>query len=136
MRPRRAASSASAQATDAVKIALFPLQRVRDLAAAKPDLALTLADVLAGQFAGSLSTIADDRLHTAPQRVAQYLRKQCPSGARNVSFRLPYQKNLLAGQLGLAPEALSRPFSHLRRHGVSVRGRLVQVTDPEELQSV
>lgn len=126
----------SAQATDSVKIAQFNLQRVRELAATRPDLALALADVLSSQFAGSLSTIADDRLHTAPQRVARYLKKQCPTGAHNFSFRLPYQKNLLAGQLGLAPEALSRAFSHLRRHGVSVRGRLVQVSDPEALQSV
>ena len=37
----------------------------------------------------------------------------------------------------IAPNcALSRAFSQLRRHGVSVRGRLVQVNDAEELQSV
>lgn len=127
---------ASAQATDNVKIVQFNLQRVRELATRKPDLALALAAGLSGQFAGSLSTLADDRLHTAPQRVAHYLKKQCPQGSRNVSFRLPYQKNLLAGKLGLAPEALSRAFSHLKHYGVSVRGRLVQVNDPEVLQSV
>jgi CRP-like cAMP-binding protein len=127
---------ASAQATDSVKIVQFNLARVRELAARKSDLALALASGLSGQFAGSLSTLADDRLHTAPQRVALYLKKQCPQGAHNVSFRLPYQKNLLAGKLGLAPEALSRAFSHLKHYGVNVRGRLVQVSDPEALQSV
>lgn len=127
---------ASAQATDSVKIVQFNLSRVRELAARRPDLALALAAGLSGQFAGSLSTLADDRLHTAPQRVARYLKKQCPQGSHNVSFRLPYQKNLLAGKLGLAPEALSRAFSHLKDYGVSVRGRLVQVNDPEALQSV
>ncbi len=127
---------ANAQATESVKVAQFNLQRVRELAARKPDLGLALASCLSAQFASSLSMLADDRLHTAPQRVAHYLKKQCPQGARNVSFRLPYQKNLLAGQLGLAPEALSRAFSYLRRHGVSVRGRLVQVNDPEVLQSI
>lgn len=124
---------ASAQATDSVRVAQFDLRRVRELAGQKPDLALALAAVLSRQFAGSLSTLADDRLHTAPQRVAHYLQKQCPEGSRNVSFRLPYQKNLLAGKLGLAPEALSRAFAHLKQHGVIVHGRLVQVNDPDRL---
>ena len=70
------------------------------------------------------------------QRVARYLLSHCAPDGRAVSFRLPYQKSLLAGKLGLAPEALSRAFSLLRNHGVNVRGRLVQITDPEALRRI
>lgn len=127
---------ATAQAAEPSVIARFDLRRVRDIASRRPDLALTLANALSGQLATALSCLANDRLHTAPQRVARYLLDNCPAEAKAASFRLPYQKSLLAGKLGLAPEALSRAFSALRNHGVAVRGRLVHIGDPEALRRV
>ena len=126
---------ATAQAAEPSLIARFDLKRVRDIAGRRPDLSLGLATTLSGQLRRAFASLADDRLHTAPQRVAHYLLAHCPDG-RVASFRLPYQKSLLAGKLGLAPEALSRAFSMLRDHGVSVRGRLVQISDPEALRRV
>jgi len=49
---------------------------------------------------------------------------------------LPFQKSLLAGKLGLAPEALSRAFSALKKAGVTVRGRIVQVNDVAALKQI
>jgi CRP-like cAMP-binding protein len=128
---------ATAQAAEPSLIARFDLKRVRDIANRRPDLALTLANTLAAQLSRVFASLADDRLHTAPQRVARYLLAQCPADdTRAISFRLPYQKSLLAGKLGLAPEALSRAFSMLRGHGVNVRGRLVHIGDPEALRHI
>lgn len=78
--------------------------------------------------------LAEDRLLTAPQRVANYILSQCPNGSPAFSFRLPFQKNVLAGKLGLAPEALSRAFSALRQSGVVVKGRLIEIRDREALE--
>ena len=50
-------------------------------------------------------------------------------------FKLPFQKSLLAGKLGLAPEALSRAFAMLKKTGVSIRGRMVHITDAEALEN-
>jgi CRP-like cAMP-binding protein len=83
-----------------------------------------------------MDCVANDRLHTAQQRVAEYLLKHCPVDGGATSLRLPFQKNLLAGMLGLAPEALSRAFSSLRRIGVTVRGRIVQIGDVNALRDV
>ena len=128
--------SATAQAAEPALIARFDLKRVRDIANRRADLAVALAAALSSQLGKAFASLADDRLHTAPQRVARYLLGHCPVEGKAVSFRLPYQKSLLAGKLGLAPEALSRAFSLLRRHGVSVRGRLVHVGDPEALRRI
>ena len=127
---------ATAQAAEPSLIARFDLKRVRDIASRRTDLAMALATSLSGQLARAFASLADDRLHTAPQRVAHYLLAHCPVDGRAASFRLPYQKSLLAGKLGLAPEALSRAFSMLRDHGVSVRGRLVHIGDPDALRRI
>ena len=127
---------ATAQAAEPSLIARFDLKRVRDIASRRTDLAMALATSLSGQLARAFASLADDRLHTAPQRVAHYLLAHCTADGKPASFRLPYQKSLLAGKLGLAPEALSRAFSMLRNHGVSVRGRLVHIGDPEALRRI
>ncbi|MBB5042692.1 Crp/Fnr family transcriptional regulator [Shinella fusca] len=126
----------TAQAAEPSLIARFDLKRVREIASRRTDLCTALANALSAQLSRVFASLADDRLHTAPQRVARYLLSHCAPDGRAVSFRLPYQKSLLAGKLGLAPEALSRAFSLLRNHGVNVRGRLVQITDPEALRRV
>lgn len=128
--------AANAQAAEPSLIARFDQKRVRDIASRRPDLALALANALSIQLCKAFANLANDRLHTAPQRVARYLLAHCPADGRAASFRLPYQKSLLAGKLGLAPEALSRAFSMLRGHGVSVRGRLVHIGDPEALRRI
>jgi CRP-like cAMP-binding protein len=127
---------ATAQAAEPSLVARFDLKRVRDIASHRPDLAVALANALSAQLSKAFANLASDRLHTAPQRVARYLLTQCPADGRPASIRLPYQKSLLAGKLGLAPEALSRAFSMLRGHGVSVRGRLVHIGDPEALRRI
>ena len=125
---------ATAQAAEPALIARFDLKRVRDIANRRPDLAVALSNALSSQLSKAYASLANDRLHTAPQRVARYLLAHCPVEGKAASFRLPYQKSLLAGKLGLAPEALSRAFSMLRSHGVTVRGRLVHIGDPEALR--
>lgn len=127
---------ATAQAAEPSLIARFDLKRVRDIAGRRPDLAMALASALSGQLSRAFASLADNRLHTAPQRVARYLLAQCPTEDKATSFRLPYQKSLLAGKLGLAPEALSRAFSMLRGHGVNVRGRLVHISEPDALRRI
>lgn len=128
--------TATAQAAEPSTLARFDLKRVRELAGRRPDLAMALMNALSEQLALAYSNLANDRLHTAPQRVARYLLDNCAEEGKAASFRLPYQKSLLAGKLGLAPEALSRAFSMLRGHGVNVRGRFVQVEDPEALRRI
>lgn len=79
--------------------------------------------------------LAQDRLLTSTQRVVSYILSHCPKGTTtSFSFRLPFQKSVLAEKLGLAPEALSRAFSVLRQSGVTVKARMIEIYDRHALE--
>ncbi|RCW28055.1 CRP-like cAMP-binding protein [Ciceribacter lividus] len=126
----------NAQAAENVMVARFELQKVRQLAEQEKDVAKAVIQCLSAHLRSSMDCIANDRLQTAPQRVAHYLLDNCPEDGSSASIRLPFQKSLLAGKLGLAPEALSRAFSSLRRAGVTVRGRIIQINDIGALKQI
>jgi CRP-like cAMP-binding protein len=126
----------NAQTAGNTTFARFDIRTVRTLAEQEPDIAKAIMACLSQHLLTTMDCIANDRLHTAQQRVAEYLLKNCLVSGGPASLRLPYQKNLLAGMLGLAPEALSRAFSSLRHIGVTVRGRLVQIEDVKALRDI
>jgi hypothetical protein len=49
---------------------------------------------------------------------------------------LPYDKTLIAGELGLTPESLSRAFAKLRSIGVTVDASQVAVRDVARLRKL
>lgn len=126
----------NAQAAENTTLARFDLQRVRALAEQEKDVAKAIMGCLSDHLRTTMDCIANDRLQTAPQRVAHYLLTHCATDGGPASIRLPFQKSLLAGKLGLAPEALSRAFSSLRRAGVTVRGRTIQISDVNALRQI
>lgn len=124
------------QAAEATTLAAFDLQAIRTIMKEEPALMVAISRVLARHSLDARLNVANDRLHTAPQRVAKYLLELWRSqGGPGNAFKLPFQKSLLAGQLGLAPEALSRAFAMLKKTGVSIRGRMVQITDADALEN-
>lgn len=126
----------NAQAAENVTVVRFDLQKVRTLSEREKDLARAIMQVTATNLLATMDCVANDRLQTAPQRVANYLLSNCPSEGTAASIRLPFQKSLLAGKLGLAPEALSRAFAALKRAGVTVRGRMIQINDIAALKQI
>jgi hypothetical protein len=52
------------------------------------------------------------------------------------ALALPYDKSLIAGQLGLQPESLSRAFAKLRTIGVVVDASRVEVRDVAALRQI
>ncbi len=72
-------------------------------------------------------------LHGSQARVARYLLDLAP-GAAATAVRLPARKTLIAGQLGLAPETLSRGLRALAdRRIIVVRRQIVEILDPRAL---
>ncbi len=126
----------NSQAAENATVARFELQKVRQLAEQEKDVAKAIIQCLSNYLQSTMDCIANDRLQTAPQRVAHYLLDNCPPDGSSASIRLPFQKSLLAGKLGLAPEALSRAFSSLKRAGVTVRGRVIQISDISALRQI
>lgn len=125
----------NAQATETTLLGRFETRAVRLLAERNFEIDKAMVAVVASHLLDSIDCLANDRLQTAPQRVANYLLNAC-NGSETAQLRLPFPKSLLAGKLGLAPEALSRAFSTLRDSGVTVHGRLIEIRDPEALKNV
>lgn len=125
----------SAQAAENTTLVCYDLAKVRHMAANDGGrLARVFAISLSTQLQEAIDCVAADRLNTALQRVAHYLLDQCPDEEPPVTFRLACRKSLLAGKLGLAPEALSRAFGTLKTLGVNVHGRTIEITDIEALK--
>ena len=109
------------------EVVLFEAGALRILADQCSQLQRNLLKISACHLLEAFDGIAGDRLHTAAQRVANFLLRQCRETALQVTFHLPYKKQILAGKLGLGPEALSRAFAALARCGVDVKGRTVRI---------
>ena len=114
-----------------------------------------LADFKASLFRGSLAAMAvlNDvaRAHRqqtelavsrlakdAEARCAEWLLSHAESSDKGVcSVKLQQRKRLIAAQLGIAPETLSRVLRHLRERSlISGSGRIVNLVDPGGLRSL
>lgn len=124
------------QAAESATLAAFDNQAIGHMLKEEPALMLSVSRIMAQHSTDARLNVANDRLNTAPQRVAIYLLETWRAqGGPGNPFKLPFQKSLLAGKLGLAPEALSRAFAMLKKTGVSIRGRMVHITDAEALEN-
>ncbi len=75
-------------------------------------------------------------LKSSTERVAEFLVKLCPRKTGAVAIRLPMDKALIAGRLGMQPETLSRSLAKLRRLGVVSNGPLVDISDVAALRAM
>ncbi|MCP5087569.1 MAG: Crp/Fnr family transcriptional regulator [Rhodobacteraceae bacterium] len=69
------------------------------------------------------------------QRLATFLISLTPLEEGACTLVLPYDKVLIANQLGMKPESLSRNFANLRSQGVTVSRQSVAVKDIAALKS-
>jgi CRP-like cAMP-binding protein len=74
----------------------------------------------------------------AEARCAEWLLRHAESSDIGVcSVKLQQRKRLIAAQLGIAPETLSRVLRHLRERSlISGSGRIVNLVDPGGLRSL
>lgn len=87
---------------------------------------------LAGRFERLLHDIETISLHTADERLVDYLLRQPREGDMT---RLMFNKRIIASKLGLKPETLSRSLQHLSAVGlISVNGARVQILDEAGLK--
>ena len=126
---------ASAQMAEPGALARMDLAEMRRLLDERPRLAMALMGSLSLHLHGLVGRLAAMRLFTAERRAASYLLARAQEHDEiPARVRLPYDKAVLAGALGMAPEALSRAFAALRAQGVEVRGREIEIRDPEALR--
>jgi len=100
-----------------------------------PEAAAAMLAVTYAHLHELVAQIEQLKARTAPQRVAEFLLELTQHRVGPCSVDLPYDKNLIAGRLGMKPESLSRAFSRLRDQGVVVRRETAEINDVRKLRS-
>ncbi len=84
-----------------------------------------------------LKTMVDQielmKVHTGPERVAEFLLGLSSSSSGVVTVNLPFEKTLIANTLGMKPESFSRALAKLREVGVMTKGDHVIISDVDAL---
>ena len=98
-----------------------------------PVLARELIGSLAGQFRRMVRQVKNLKLRSSTQRVGCYilaLSKRQRTADRAV---LPYEKNLIASELGITRESFSRALSALQVASILVKGETIIIRNPTRL---
>ena len=103
--------------------------RLRQLLLENPEFAIGLLASTFIHLQGLVDQIEKLKAHTGVQRVAQFLADLTAQETGPCEVRLPYNKRLIAGNLGMQPESLSRAFARLREHGVRVDANKAEIDD-------
>lgn len=131
-------SAMDAVAETSVVLRRVPLNEFREaLTGGSPAANAVLADVARAhrqQTELAVSRLAKD----AEARCAEWLLRHAQNSDKGVcSVQLQQRKRLIAAQLGIAPETLSRVLRHLRERSlISGSGRTVNLVDPSGLRSL
>lgn len=105
-----------------------------------PNLGLNLLTSSYVHLHSLVEQIEQLKARSGVQRLAEFLIELATaedSGADSATkLTLPYNKTLIAGQLGLQPESLSRAFARLREYGVRIDGNYAQIDDLDRLREI
>src|SRR5690606_28867276 len=99
----------------------------RELVCKKPELALRMLASMSMHLKHLVQTIHDIKGRQIEGRHADWLLQHGPTETAT-PFDLPMTKKMLAGQLGVTSETLSRTFARFKREGlISVEGPRLQL---------
>lgn len=99
-----------------------------------PEVVGSIMASMYGHFQELVQQIEHLKARTGAQRVAEFLLDLCGDHKGRMVVRLPYDKILIAGRLGLKPESLSRSFAKLKDAGVTVMQNEAVITDVARLR--
>ena len=94
-----------------------------------PEIVGSIMASMYAHFHALVAQIEQLKAQTGAQRVAEFLLELCPVESGRCALRLPYDKVLIAGRLGMKPESLSRAFNRLRKVGVVISNNNAAIAD-------
>ncbi len=102
----------------------------------RPELMFKLLGSMSRHMRRLVQQIEQLTARTSAQRVASFLGGLASGVPPPIRLRLPVDKILIAGRLGMQPETFSRAIARLRDHGVTVNGNEVTIADLRRLQQM
>jgi CRP-like cAMP-binding protein len=130
----RPAHAGAATITPA-RIVRIDVARLRSRIVGDADLAFAMLASAALHLRGMVGALERLAALSGPRRLAGFLCDLLPEDGRPAAFDLPYEKSLIAAQLGMTPESLSRAIARLKKHGVVVTRERVEIARPEMLRA-
>lgn len=131
-------SAVDAVAQTEVRVRRVPLTQFRATLAHGSEGALAVLTDIARAYRRQTDLAVSRIAKDAEARCAEWLLQHAQSSDKGgCSVQLQQRKRLIAAQLGIAPETLSRVLRHLRERSlISGSGRTVHLVDPGGLRSL
>ena len=115
------------------RLLLIHAPAFRAAAAHEPALAQAVIQSLAGQFRRLVRQIKNLKLRSSTERVGCYILALSQRQGTPDRAILPYEKNLIASELGITRESFSRALSILQKQGIAVRGERIEIRNRSRL---
>ncbi len=120
----------NAQAADHVTLLSIPASLVREQLQHNKDFAMSMLSTIAGRSQTLINQFEQLTLKTVTQRVGWFLLKLfLENGERTKNLKLPYDKSLIAGYLGMQPETFSRTLQTLKEQGIDLGRSTINLPD-------
>ena len=125
---------ASAEVVDDCRLVALDAKRVISMVKGEPDAALSILASMSRELHFLIHEVECLKTRTASQRLIGFLLRRCLKESGPCIFELPYDKNLIASQLGIQPQSLSRLLARLREFGVTTEQNTVHIVDVARLR--
>ncbi len=122
-----------ARTLEPCRLMLIPAETFRTIVLRDPALAQQVIGSLAGQFRRMVRQIKNLKLRSTTERVGCYLLNLAHGQGTPRRAVLPYEKNLVASELGMTRESFSRALAALQAEGIAVDGEIISIADPKRL---
>ena len=127
---------ATAEAVSKARVGRIPADHIVRCIRESPDIALGMIASISQHMHQLVQQVEQLKAQSGVQRVAEFLGSLSRAEQGHCALALPYDKVLIAHQLGLTPESLSRAFAKLRSIGVMVDASRVTVKDVAKLRQI
>ncbi|SFL76515.1 Crp/Fnr family transcriptional regulator [Shimia aestuarii] len=124
----------SAEAATACDVMHIPTNALVDLIRHDSEVGLTILSSTFNHLHSLVSQLEQLKAQTGAQRVAEFLLSLADCESGSCSVKMPYDKVLIAGRLGMKPESLSRSFARLKDAGVKIEKDVARIKDVEALR--
>ncbi|HTH15940.1 MAG TPA: cyclic nucleotide-binding domain-containing protein [Magnetospirillum sp.] len=119
----------------AATVLAVPATSFLDKLASRFDIITHMLSSLSFRLRMLVRQIAELKLKTTAQRLGSFLLSMAEAEEGRVALRFPYDKRLVADELGMKPESLSRALAKLAKVGVdSLPDNSVVIADIERLR--
>ncbi|MCC2098598.1 MAG: cyclic nucleotide-binding domain-containing protein [Hyphomicrobiales bacterium] len=119
----------SSRTLSASRILMIPAEPLRQHAVWDNELSRNISAEMALAYRSLVKELKNLKLRSAQERLANWLLVQHAINGFAREFEIPFDKKVLASQLGMAPEVLSRSFTALSSYSVRIRGTSCTIAD-------